>query len=151
MKVWIDGRFVPAGEARVGFFDAGFQHAIGLFETLLARDGAILRLEAHLERLAASARELRLFDPLRIEPLAEAVHATLAENCLRDARIRVTLSAGDMGRPFAGANAAGDAPPAPMPTVAPRASRWLRAVRPLSTLLASSSAPTSARGAGAVT
>jgi branched-chain amino acid aminotransferase len=111
MKVWLDGRFVEGGDARVGFFDAGFQHGIGLFETMLARDGAVLRLEAHLERLAASARELRLFDPLRIEPLAEAVHATLAANGMRDARIRITLSAGDMGRPFAGA-------PAPMPTVA---------------------------------
>ncbi len=118
MKVWLDGRFVEGGDARVGFFDAGFQHGIGLFETMLARDGAVLRLEAHLERLAASARELRLFDPLRIEPLAEAVHATLAANGMRDARIRITLSAGDMGRPFAGANASADAPPAPMPTVA---------------------------------
>ncbi|MEY3021526.1 MAG: hypothetical protein RIS86_724 [Planctomycetota bacterium] len=118
MKVWLDGRFVEGGDARVGFFDAGFQHGIGLFETMLARDGAVLRLEAHLERLAASARELRLFDPLRIEPLAEAVHATLAANGMRDARIRITLTAGDMGRPFAGANASADAPPAPMPTVA---------------------------------
>ena len=36
----------------------------------------------------------------------------------------------------------------PMPTVAPRASRWLRALRLLSTPWASSSAPTSASGAG---
>ncbi|MFM2165153.1 MAG: hypothetical protein RL325_1590 [Planctomycetota bacterium] len=118
LQAWINGQFVDAADARVGFFDAGFQHGIGLFETMLARGGAVLRLEAHLERLAASARELRLFDPLRIEPLAEAVQVTLARNGMQDARIRVTLTAGDMGRPFAGANAAGEKPAAPQPTVA---------------------------------
>ena len=118
MKAWINGQFVDAADAKVGFFDAGFQHGIGLFETLLARGGAVLRLEAHLERLAASARELRLFDPLRIEPLAEAVQVTLAKNEMQDARIRVTLTAGDMGRPFAGANAGGEKSAAPQPTIA---------------------------------
>lgn len=118
MKAWINGHFADAAEAKIGFFDAGFQHGIGLFETMLARDGAVLRLEAHLERLATSARELRLFDPLHIEPLAEAVQVTLAKNEMKDARVRVTLTAGDMGRPFAGANAAGERPAAPQPTIA---------------------------------
>jgi len=120
MTAWINGAVCEDAEARIGLFDAGVQHAIGLFETMLARDGAVLDFEPHLERMAASARELRLFDPLKIEPLAEAVQQTLARSGLRDARIRVTLTAGDMGRPFAGANAAGDAGErrAPMPTVA---------------------------------
>ena len=85
---------------------------------MLARDGAVLRLEEHLERLATSARELRLFDPLRVEPLAEAVHMCLEQNGMRDARIRITLTAGDMGKPFGGANAAGERPAPPQPTVA---------------------------------
>ena len=118
MKAFINGQFVDAAEAKVGFFDAGFQHGIGLFETMLARDGAVLRLEEHLERLATSARELRLFDPLRVEPLAEAVHMCLEQNGMRDARIRITLTAGDMGKPFGGANAAGERPASPQPTVA---------------------------------
>ena len=119
MTAWINGSFVEDAEARVGLFDAGFQHGIGLFETMLAREGAVLDFEAHLERMAASARDLRLFDPLKIEPLAEAVQQALAKSGMRDARVRVTQTAGDMGRPFAGANAAGQgAPPAPTPTVA---------------------------------
>ena len=69
MTAWINGSFVEDAEARVGLFDAGFQHGIGLFETMLAREGAVLDFEAHLERMAASARDLRLFDPLKIEPL----------------------------------------------------------------------------------
>lgn len=128
MTVWINGSFVEQRDARVGLFDAGFQHGIGLFETMLARDGAVIGLESHLERLAGSARELRLFDPLRTEPLEEAVLGALAKSALRDARIRITLTAGDMGRPFAGVNSSGERsagqngsapqPPTPMPTVA---------------------------------
>ncbi|MFM7050597.1 MAG: aminotransferase class IV [Planctomycetota bacterium] len=118
MKVWLNGHFAELAEARVGLFDAGFQHGIGLFETMLARGGAVLRLEQHLERLAESARLLRLFEPLRIEPLAEAVALTLATNGMQDARIRITLTAGDLGRPFAGANSAGAPMAAPQPTVA---------------------------------
>ncbi|MEY3026958.1 MAG: hypothetical protein RLZZ238_1855, partial [Planctomycetota bacterium] len=91
---------------------------IGLFETMLARGGAVRRLEEHLARLAASARDLRLFDPLRVEPLAEAIHATLEANAMKDARVRVTLTAGDLGKPFAGANAEGEQPAPPQPTVA---------------------------------
>ncbi|MFZ9880198.1 MAG: aminotransferase class IV [Phycisphaerales bacterium] len=117
MKVWINGQFVEMADARIGLFDAGLQHGIGLFETMLARGGAVLRLEAHLSRLAESARVLRLFEPLRIEPLAEAIQLTLEKNEMKDARIRVTLTAGDMGRPFAGANAADGRAAAPQPTV----------------------------------
>jgi branched-subunit amino acid aminotransferase/4-amino-4-deoxychorismate lyase len=117
-QAWINGHFLGLADAKVGFFDAGFQHAIGLFETMLARDGAVLRLEAHLERLATSARELRLFDPLRVEPLAEAVQLALARSGLGDARIRITLTAGDLGKPFAGANDAAEKPAPPQPTVA---------------------------------
>jgi branched-subunit amino acid aminotransferase/4-amino-4-deoxychorismate lyase len=118
MTAWVNGSFVEDGEARVGLFDAGFQHGIGLFETMLARNGAVLDFEQHLGRMATSARELRLFDPLKTEPLAEAVQHALAKSEMRDARIRVTLTAGDMGRPFAGANAAGAKPAAPQPTLA---------------------------------
>ncbi|MCE2884116.1 MAG: aminotransferase class IV [Planctomycetaceae bacterium] len=119
MKIWINGRFVEPSEARVGYFDGGFQHGIGLFETMLARGGAVMRLEEHLERLAESARALALFEQLRVEALGEAVQHCVAESGLADARIRLTVTGGDLGRPFAGANAAGGAAQtAPDPTVA---------------------------------
>jgi branched-subunit amino acid aminotransferase/4-amino-4-deoxychorismate lyase len=125
MMVWINGQFVEMAQAKVGYFDAGFQHAIGLFETMLARDGAVLRLEAHLERLATSAKELRIFEHLRIEPLAEAIQMCLEKNQMHcadvhgsvHARIRVTVTGGDLGKPFAGANASEDKPTSPQPTV----------------------------------
>ena len=122
MKIWINGKFVEPQDARVGYFDGGFQHGIGLFETMMARGGAVLRLEEHLTRLEESARTLKLFDQLRVEALGEAVQfcvqAFAKESGSSDARIRLTVTGGDLGKPFAGANAAGGAASVPDPTVA---------------------------------
>jgi branched-subunit amino acid aminotransferase/4-amino-4-deoxychorismate lyase len=96
MQVWINGHFHDANAATVGFFDAGFQHGVGLFETLRARDGVVFRPLAHLERLRESAMTLRLVERLNIEAIAEAVEVTLERNGLRDARVRVTLTGGDL-------------------------------------------------------
>lgn len=94
--VWIDGRFVDPESAKVSAFDAGLLHAVGLFETMIARNGEVLQLGRHLRRLRASASELRLSTTLRIEPLAEAVRAAVARSGLGDARIRLTVTGGDL-------------------------------------------------------
>lgn len=96
MQVWLNGEFTARDEAKVSVFDAGFQHGVGLFETMLARNGVAFRAEPHMNRLAASAKELLLSDRLRIEPLVEAVHHTLRRNDLKDARVRLSVTGGDL-------------------------------------------------------
>ena len=96
MLVWLNGAFVDRNHAKVSVFDAGFQHGVGLFETMLARNGRVFRLMAHLQRLAASARALRLSDRLRLAPLAQAVQQTLERNAMDAARIRLTVTGGDL-------------------------------------------------------
>lgn len=96
MDVWLNGRFVARDDARVSVFDAGFQHAVGLFETLLARNGRVFRPHRHLEQLAASAKALSLTERLRVGPLIEAVEAVVAHNNLEAARIRITITGGDL-------------------------------------------------------
>lgn len=116
--VFLNGKFYgpegdpPLAEARIPAFDAGFQHAVGLFETML---GGVLRrgiegprshgeeietwalhLDEHLERLASSARELGLSDVLRTEALGQAVLATVERSGLERARVRLTVSGGDL-------------------------------------------------------
>ncbi|MBC22654.1 MAG: hypothetical protein CMJ32_01900 [Phycisphaerae bacterium] len=96
MRIWINGTFEQAESATITPFDAGFQHGVGLFETMLARGGSVFRMMDHLERLRESARELGLSERLRIDPLAEAIESTLLENDLSDARIRLTISGGNL-------------------------------------------------------
>lgn len=108
MDVWLNGAWIPRDDARISVFDAGFQHGVGLFETMHARNGVVFRLADHLERLAGSARELGLSERLRREPLAEAVIATFDRSGLESARIRLTISGGDLNLLASGASAQHD-------------------------------------------
>ena len=96
MKVWINGDFYERDLAKVSVFDAGFQHGVGLFETMQARGNRIFRLEDHLRRLHDSARELGLTERLQEQPLAEAVQRTVDENGFPRTRVRLTLTGGDL-------------------------------------------------------
>ncbi|NUQ67925.1 MAG: aminotransferase class IV [Phycisphaerales bacterium] len=114
--VFLDGAFVSAGDARVSAFDAGFQHGVGLFETLLALrhapadapgytrlsgSGGVLHLGEHLDRLAASSRALGLLETIRVDALHEAVVRTCDRafidqpNAAR-LRVRLTITGGDL-------------------------------------------------------
>jgi branched-chain amino acid aminotransferase len=96
MLVWLNGKFVERDKATVAAFDAGLQHGIGLFETLAARHGTVFRAEAHMRRLVQSARALLLSESLRAEPLAEAVQLAVQRNGLDRARIRLTVTGGNL-------------------------------------------------------
>jgi branched-subunit amino acid aminotransferase/4-amino-4-deoxychorismate lyase len=96
MDVWLNGAFVDDTQASIGVFDAAVQHAVGLFETMAARNGTVFRLEQHIDRLIDSARELSLTERLQREPLAQAVTASLERSSLQDARIRLTVTGGDL-------------------------------------------------------
>lgn len=96
LKVWLNGRMVDADEARVSIFDAGIQHGVGLFETISVRCGRIYRLDDHLKRLEQSAKGLRLADVLRTGLLGEAVAVAVEESGLSEARVRLTLTGGDL-------------------------------------------------------
>ena len=96
LEVWLDGSFVKVDEAKVSAFDAGFQHSVGLFETMLARNGSVFRAHAHVERLERSARELLMVESLRVDALAEAIQQTVDHNQLLSARVRLTVTGGDL-------------------------------------------------------
>lgn len=106
--VWLNGAIVPVAEASVSAFDAGLLHGVGLFETIGARGGALRDLDAHLDRLAESARQLRLTERVRTRPLADAVREAFLASGLADARVRVTVTGGDLNMLAAAPAKAGD-------------------------------------------
>ena len=97
--VYIDGRFHPKSEARVSVFDHGFLYGDGIFEGIRAYGGRIFRLEAHLDRLYASAKALLLQIPLDPHEMGEVVRESCRRNGLQDAYIRLIVSRGpgDLG------------------------------------------------------
>ena len=96
--VYLNGEMVARSEARVSVMDYGFQYGYGLFETMRAyggpaRGGCVFRLDRHLGRLSRTAVLLGL--AVDAGELADAVGRSLEANGLGDARIRITVSAGE--------------------------------------------------------
>jgi len=116
--VFLNGQFVSAEEARVSAWDGGWLHGAGLFETMRASQGRIFRLNAHLDRLAASAQKL-LFPLERPDlPLTSDFEELLSRNGLADrgsadpartdARVRLTVTAGTMLETVSGGSGTAD-------------------------------------------
>jgi len=99
MQIWLDGQLVPREAAKVSVFDHGLLYGDGVFEGIRVYNRRIFRLDAHLDRLYASARALALTIPLAPAELAEAVRTTVRANQRDDGYIRliVTRGVGDLG------------------------------------------------------
>jgi branched-chain amino acid aminotransferase group I len=93
--IYLNGQLVPRSEAKLSPFDHGFLYGYGLFETMRAYNGHIFRLDRHLTRLRCSAQSLSLANRLAAFDLEDACTRTLGANKLKDARLRLTISAGE--------------------------------------------------------
>lgn len=93
--IYLNGHLVPHSEARLSPFDHGFLYGYGLFETMRAYSGHIFHLDHHLNRLRRSAESLGLADKIADIDLETACLETLRANELKDARLRLTISAGE--------------------------------------------------------
>jgi branched-chain amino acid aminotransferase len=97
--IFMNDRLVPEEEAKVSVFDHGLLYGDGVFEGLRSYSGRVFRLDAHLDRLWASARAIALEIPLAKDVVAKAVNDTLAANKLIDGYVRlvITRGAGSLG------------------------------------------------------
>ena len=93
-KIFLNGDFVDEFEAVVPVTDRGVLYGDGLFETMRAYAGKVFRTGEHLERLADSARALRIPLGMGSEELSAAVTELLRLNSLDDATVRLTLTRG---------------------------------------------------------
>src|SRR5262249_8125229 len=73
MKIYLDGELVARDDARVSVFDHGLLYGDGVFEGIRVYGRRIFRLDAHLDRLYASAQAIALTIPLDPSAMADAV------------------------------------------------------------------------------
>jgi branched-chain amino acid aminotransferase len=91
--VYLNGSLVPRTRAAISPLDYGFLYGMALFETMRAYGDKVFRMHEHLRRLAHSAEELGI--RVNMDELHKAVAATIQANSLGDARVRLTVSAGE--------------------------------------------------------
>jgi len=95
--VWLNGRVVDAGRARVSALDRGLLHGDGVYDTWRTYGGVPFAVAAHLRRLAAAARVLGLPSPGPAAPWERRVRRLLARNRMADATCRLTITRGAAG------------------------------------------------------
>jgi branched-chain amino acid aminotransferase len=98
MQIYVDGGFYSEEDAKVSVFDHGLLYGDGVFEGIRVYGGRVFELDAHIDRLYASAQTIALEIPLSRTELVEALMETLRRN---DAppyvRLVVTRGKGDLG------------------------------------------------------
>lgn len=96
LQVFLNGELVPASMACVSIGDAGLLHGASVFTTMRAHRGQVFRFDQHLQRLGETVRVLNLRTDATVEVLRGAVAAVLAANELQEARVRITLTPGNV-------------------------------------------------------
>jgi len=94
--VHVGGQLVPRAEAKVSVFDSSVQGGDAVWEGLRIYQGRIFMLDAHLDRLLASAKAMAFKGVPKREEVKQAIFETLEKNGMRDqSHIRLTLTRGE--------------------------------------------------------
>ena len=99
---YVNGSFVPLGEAKVSVLDRGFLFADGIYEVAAVLDGRLIDNASHLARLERSVGEIALALPETIDRIVEIQKQLIARNQLVNGMVYLQVTRGaDTGRDFA--------------------------------------------------
>ena len=96
---YIDGAFVPAGEARIPVLDYGFLRSDATYDVVHVWNGAFFRLDDHLERFLRNVGRLRMTLPMAREQLRATAIECVRRSGLREAYLWTICT---RGRPAPG-------------------------------------------------
>lgn len=96
LRIWLNGGLVSRDQALVSVFDAGFVLGDGVWEGLRLHNGRLLFLEAHLDRLFASAAAIGLDMKTDRAGLRSALATTCKANGMtHGAHLRLMVTRGE--------------------------------------------------------
>ena len=99
---YVNGSFVPLGEAKVSVLDRGFLFADGIYEVAAVLDGRLIDNASHLARLERSVGEIALALPETTDRIREIQKQLIARNQLVNGMVYMQVTRGaDSGRDFA--------------------------------------------------
>ncbi|MDP6927453.1 MAG: D-amino-acid transaminase [Rhodospirillales bacterium] len=95
---YVNGRYLPHGQAAVHVEDRGFQFADGVYEVIAVANGTIVDEEAHLDRFDRSLSELRLDWPVYRRALGFIMREIIRRNTVRHGSIYLQATRGSAPR-----------------------------------------------------
>ena len=98
--VYVNGDLVPRSKAVVSVFDSGFVLGDGVWEGLRLKQGRLIQLDAHLDRLFEGAGSIALDIGRSREEIKSAIRKTLETNGMEDGvHIRLMVTRGMKSTP----------------------------------------------------
>ncbi len=91
---YLNGDYLPLGEARVSVLDRGFIFGDGIYEVIPVFNGHPLRLAEHLDRLEASLQAVYMGNPLARDAWTDLCVRLVAENCAGDQTLYIQVTRG---------------------------------------------------------
>ena len=99
---YVNGSFVPLGEAKISILDRGFLFADGIYEVSAVLDGKLVDNASHLARLERSVGEIALALPETLARIVEIQRELIARNQIVSGLVYLEVTRGaDKGRDFA--------------------------------------------------
>lgn len=91
---WIEGEYVPIGEARIPILDAGFVRSDVTYDVVAVWEGSFFRLPDHITRFEANLERIRLNRPLSRQKLEEILVELVRRSRLRAAYVEMIVTRG---------------------------------------------------------
>jgi D-alanine transaminase len=95
--VYVNGDYLPEGEAKVSIFDRGFLMADGVYEVTSVLDGKLIDFDGHVKRLARSLKELEMTCPVSEDALLAMHRELAARNGIDQGMIYLQITRGNPG------------------------------------------------------
>ncbi|NHF71542.1 D-amino-acid transaminase [Paracoccus xiamenensis] len=100
--VYVNGEYLPEGDAKVSIFDRGFVMADGVYEVVSVLDGKLIDFPGHQARLNRSLDALEIGQPMTDDAYLEMFRALVEKNRINDGLIYLQVTRGNPGdRDFA--------------------------------------------------
>lgn len=91
---YVNGRYLPHGQAMVHVEDRGYQFADGVYEVCEVARGYLIDMTRHLNRLDRSLRELQIAWPMRRSALEVVLREVVRRNGVRNGLVYLQVTRG---------------------------------------------------------
>ena len=95
---WIQGDFVPIGDAKIPLLDVGFSRSDVTYDVVAVWDGKFFRLDEHLDRFERSMKHLHLNLDVDREQIGQILHECVRRSELRESYVDMIATRGWPGR-----------------------------------------------------
>ena len=95
---YVNGAYVPHGQAVIHVEDRGFQFADGVYEVWSVFDGKLADFDGHMTRLVRSLTELRIDVPMTRDALTRVLKETVRRNRVRNGIVYLQVTRGTARR-----------------------------------------------------